>query len=523
MDSISRRTLLKWSLGAAQLAMLERFGLSARPARAATVDVPSRLVVLYMTGGIRQQYSFWPLDDAAVERAVPYPTEFAGEPVFFRAPSLIDLGPANGAYKPLRVWRSWNPANPAQRDGTYSPAMYGYVHYGLHEQLSMLHGIDQGTNDHASGFVATMCGLAGADFRAPALHSVIANHLYSRFKDTRPLPFVVVNAEGGMPVAMGMPAHAAPNRVPSIDALAATFSDDPAANEWWGGLDERAARPELDARGAATGGTVSTTVLEDFALSRPRHSLGRSTSGVDQFLEGLHGSLSSVSRVLASDVVSVLAATPGAEHIAANPPPHISSYFSPFGYSLGLANFYMTQLDGRFDTVLRLLKSDLTTAVHMSMYLNFDTHSGTGHEFSSAHGRNMMDCIARFLGELKATPAPGLPGKTLLDDTLVLVVSEFGRTWAYQTADGFGLPDAHHPFTSVAFAGGNVAPNRQVGSYTNEGMGLPVDIIEEDGRATNRVPRAADMVTTALRIMGMDVHDFFIPGGFGEVVGMRRG
>ncbi len=186
------------------------------------------------------------------------------------------------------------------------------------------------------------------------------------------------------------------------------------------------------------------------------------------------------------------------------------------------ANYHMTQLDPRFDTVLRLLKSDLTTAVHMSMALDFDTHGPHGHHFSCAHGRNMMDCVARFLGELQATPAPGMPGKTLLDDTLVLVVSEFGRTWAGWNGTSYDLPDGHHPFTSVMFAGGNVAGNRQVGSFTPGGLGVPVDIVEEDGRATHRVPRAADMVTTALRILGLDMHDFFIPGGYGEVVGLRR-
>ena len=161
--------------------------------------------------------------------------------------------------------------------------------------------------------------------------------------------------------------------------------------------------------------------------------------------------------------------------------------------------------------------------MHVSLQLDFDTHNGFGHGFSCAHGRGMMDNVARFLGELKATPAPGKPGKTLLDDTLVLVMSEFGRSWASRGNDGtYSLPDDHHPFTSVAFAGGNVAGNRQVGTYTPRGLGVPVDIIEENGQASKRVPRSADVVSTALRIMGLGLHDFFIPGGYGEVVGLRR-
>ncbi|MFZ5470052.1 MAG: DUF1501 domain-containing protein [Myxococcota bacterium] len=526
MMTSSRRTLLKWALGAGQVALLDRFGLLGGRAHAQSTDAPSRLVVLYVPGGFRPQYLFWGNDDADVVRAVPNPDDYNGEAVFFRAPQLVDLAPGDGTYRPLRTWQSWDPANPARRGNGFSPAMYGFTHFGLHEQLSVLHGIDQGTNDHASGFIASMCGVAGADFRAPSVHSVVANHLYARFKDSRPLPNVVVTTERGTPVAMGMPSHAAPVRVPSISALRPQLSDKPADNPWWTGLNDRVARPELDARGQPTQGTLRTTQLEEFTLSRPGKYLGRSTPKVDGFLEGLHGSLSSVSRVLATDVVSVLEQTKGIDFLLANRPPYLSSYLAErtFTYTFGVANFHQTQLDARLDMALRLVKADLASAVHVSLATDFDTHNGLGHAFSCAHGRNILDCVARFLGEMKNSPAPGKPGKTLLDDSLVLVLSEFGRSWASQSGGGYNVPDDHHPATSVMFAGGNVAPNRQVGSYqVSNGLGVPVDITEENGQASKRVPRAADAVATALRIMGLGLSDFFIPGGYGEVAGLRRG
>jgi uncharacterized protein (DUF1501 family) len=526
MTNTSRRTLLKWALGAGQLALLERAGLlGPGVARAAELDAPSRLVVLYIPGGYRPAYCFTPLEDAEVPQCIPTPSTYSGEPVFYDAGKLVDLAPANGPYKPLRTWRSWNPLNPAER-GAYSPLMYGFTHYALHEQLSVLHGIDQGTNDHASGFISAMCGVAGADYRAPAVHSVIANHLFERHRESRPLPFVVVSGERGTPQGMGLPSHASPVRVPSLEALKPQLSAKPADNPWWTGLDARTEGPELDAHGQPTGGTLKATTVERFSLGRARHALGRSTARVDGYLEGLHGSLTSVSRVLATDVVSVLERTRGIDALATSRPAYLSSYLAnqTFTYSFGLANFHMTGLDPRMDLALRLLKSDLCTSVHVSLQQDFDTHNGFGHAFSSAHGRGLMDCVARFLGELKASPAPGKPGKTLLDDTLVLVMSEFGRSWASRGRDGtYSLPDDHHPFTSVAFAGGNVAANRQVGSYTPRGLGVPVDITEENGQPSRRVPRSADAVATALRILGVGLHDFFIPGGYGEVTGLRRG
>ncbi|MCP3099485.1 DUF1501 domain-containing protein [Myxococcus sp. K15C18031901] len=525
MPNTSRRTLLKWALGAGQLALLDRAGLlRSGVARAADADLPSRLVVLYIPGGFRPAYYFTPMEDAEIPLCVPPSGGYSSEPAFFDASKVVDLAPANGPYKPLRTWQSWNPQNPAAR-GSYSPLMYGYKHFALHEQLSVMHGIDQGTNDHASAFISAMCGVAGSDYRAPALHSVIANHLYERYRETRPLPFVVVSGERGTPLGMGLPSHAAPVQVPSLEALKPMLSGKPADNAWWTGLDARTEGPEMNARGQPTGSTLKTTTVERYSLTRAQPFVGRSTAKVDNYLEGLHGSLASVSRVLATDVVSLLETTKGIDTLKTNRPAYLSSYLNEtFTYTFGNANFHLVGLDPRMDMALRLLKSDLATSVHVSLQLDFDTHNGSGHAFSCAHGRGLMDCVARFLGEMKATPAPGKPGKTLLDDTLVMVMSEFGRSWAYRANDGsYGLPDDHHPYTSVVFAGGNVAPNRQVGTYTTRGLGTPVDIIEETGQTSKRVPRSADVVTTALRIMGMETHEFFIPGGYGEVVGIRKG
>jgi hypothetical protein len=525
--NLNRRSLLKWALGATQVGLLERAGLFGGKAHAqAMTNAPSRIVMMYVPGGFRPQLLFWPGSDAEIPLTVPAPDSFDGEPIFFRAPDMIDLGPANGGYKPLRTWRSWDPMNPATRDATHTPSMYGFVNFDLVGQTAVLHGIDQGTNDHASGFIASMSGIAGSDYRSPAMHAVVANFLYDKYRDSRPLPFVVVTSDRGMPQAMGMPSRAAPVIVPSIDALTTQLSAKPSDNPWWEQLDARTSAPETDIHGMPTGSQLSATALERYTFDQPGKKLGHSSANVDGFLTRLHDSLTGVSRVLAADVVSVLQNTKGTDWLLNNKPAYLSSYgnVGPFGYTFGLANFNQTQLEARMDMTLRLVKSNLSSAIHVSLAQDFDTHSGLGNAYSCAHGRQIFDCIARFCGELKNTPAPGMPGKTLLDDTLVVVCSEFGRTWASQSADGtYNIGDNHHPFTSMTFIGGNVAGNRQVGGYQiPAGLGVPVDLIEENGQPGNRVPRAADAATTALRIMGLNFTDFFIPGGYGEVTGLRQ-
>jgi hypothetical protein len=131
--------------------------------------------------------------------------------------------------------------------------------------------------------------------------------------------------------------------------------------------------------------------------------------------------------------------------------------------------------------------------------------------------RATLDMIGRFLGEMKATPTSS--GRSLLDDTMVLLISDFSRTWPRSnTCD-------HWPMTSVALIGGGITPNRAVGGYDTSGdltvagfNGLPIEL-EENGQVVTRPPRSGDVIHTALSAMG--ISKFFIPGGSGNALGIR--
>ena len=116
---------------------------------------------------------------------------------------------------------------------------------------------------------------------------------------------------------------------------------------------------------------------------------------------------------------------------------------------------------------------------------------------------------------MKATPVGN--GKSLLDDTLVLVFSEFSRTWPGTACD-------HWPSTSVMIAGGGTHGNRQLGGFDLEAsgyspLGVPSAIVDEGGQMIERPLRTADIIYTSLVALG--VEDFFLPGGPGEIVGVR--
>ncbi|MCA9614177.1 MAG: hypothetical protein KC586_15585, partial [Myxococcales bacterium] len=140
---LSRRSLLAGALGATQLALLDRFTRSS--ARACVRDDgPSRLLVLYLPGGVRFYPLFVPMRDEDVATTIP-PTQSPGsEPIFCGPEDLVSFSGDSGGFSPLRMSRNWNPDDPGDRTGyRFSPMGYSWLHYELGATTAALHGIDQ--------------------------------------------------------------------------------------------------------------------------------------------------------------------------------------------------------------------------------------------------------------------------------------------------------------------------------------------------------------------------------------------
>jgi hypothetical protein len=522
---LTRRQILMASAGAAQLGLLGSFGLTGRRAAALDPNGPSRLLSIYVPGGYMPMNLFCPFDDAMIASEIPEMGDQLSESVFFTAGDVEDLAPADGGHAPIRIVRTWDPAMPSSRENgagrRYLPLGYSYKEFALHEQLALVHGVDQNSVAHSAGHIASMCGIAGPTYRAPGFHAVVANALADRFPD-RPLPCVALDARS-VPAPLDLPARAAPVVAGAVSRVRSQFSDDPAINDWWRGLDDRMSRPAADFAGAPIE-NLDQTLLESYVAETARAYRGPNET-TNTFLKKIHDSLQTVSKVLATDVVNVLESTPGVEHL-----PEDCTYggmpvagYNRFGFTFGLAN---GSDGGRynepFDFALRLMKADLSSAIHVYLpVFNHDTHSATGHASGFLNLRADFDAIGRLLGEMKQTRSPNRPERSLLEDTLVVVFSEFARTW-------WKRGDDHWQHTSVMFAGGGVGPNRQIGNYTSDrpgsgGYGVDVDIREEDGAMTRHPPKASDFVATIYRAMGLDWTDFFIPGGYGEILGVRAG
>jgi hypothetical protein len=526
---LSRRKLFEAALGVGQVALLSRYGIGTARAQSSS-SKPTKMLAIWLDGGLHWETFFSPFTAAGITKFMPAPAggliPFGYSPAqvenFDRTPVDLD------APGPVRKWRGpvyWNWASPADRTGAVPNSggaqqfrPYGYAWadpaYKLYERAALLVGADQGTASHYSGIVASMCGVAGANFRAPSVQAVVAAALAQRFPD-RAIPNVSLG--GPLPTSLGLPSLAAPTRVTSDASVEPTLSD--RRDGAWLGLRTRTASADLGFDGATGAGTLPLTATDAATLAAIRAHKGKSSAGTDALLEQLHDTYKGASRTIARDILGTLSTVQGFQYLAAANPAYPSTWTS----CIGSADACGTNRSmANYDFALKLLKSDLVSTVTLRATSfgnnSFDTHSANGPQQHTNHLRIAFEEIGRVLLEMSLTPSAANMGKTLLDDTLVYVFSDFGRTFPKQGSD-------HHPATCAILAGGSIIGNQMVGGYdeTMNGspMGAPVRVIEESGEPLTRTPRSQDIAATVMHAFGLEGgRDFFIPGGFGHYDGV---
>lgn len=515
---LGRRQLLKATLGLTQLGLIERIA-RAGPARAQSVtDAPDKLCTIFLPGGWMSLFAFCGLTPEEIAATMAAPGTHDGEPVFFTADDVVALD-GSGSATAIRTPRLWDQEQLAQGlpdrlQGT-SPNGWSWVQHQLWQNAVVVHGVDQMTVAHVGGTISALTGVASSDFKSPAVNAWAAHELAAAFPD-RALPSVWI--DGPQPQAHTLSGRASPLRVPQASALSFLFSD--RRERAWGGLrasDIGSTITPVSFDGAPLG-EFAANPIED-RVSRRFRALAAQRNSVDaRVLEQVHDQLADVSRLLARDVTSVIESTVGHEH---TPVP----FWATGGNRYGVDGDGGGTWEAQFDLALRMLKSNLVTSVAVEARgpgaYGFDSGHSDGHRPQFAKVRGAFEIIGRFLGEMKATPG-AQPNKTLLDETLVLVISDFARTWPLS-----GPTSDHWPASSVAFIGGGLNANTMIGGYDVDladpnatgfdGRAIAID--EEESGVVTRRPRSADVVSTALAVMG--IGPVRIPNGNGEIVGVR--
>ena len=141
--------------------------------------------------------------------------------------------------------------------------------------------------------------------------------------------------------------------------------------------------------------------------------------------------------------------------------------------------------------------------------LAWDTHAEND-PIQSYLFEDLFHGLGLLLGMLAGAPGETTP--TLLEETVVVVFSEMGRTPQLNTADG----KDHWPYTSVLLVGAGLAGGRVIGGLDSNYYGLPLDPVTGEASDDGNVPGVTDLGATLLALADVDPGEL-LPGA--EVIG----
>ena len=153
------------------------------------------------------------------------------------------------------------------------------------------------------------------------------------------------------------------------------------------------------------------------------------------------------------------------------------------------------ELATQVDLALDLLRLDLTRCITLAhdRLESWDSHAAN---FSrqSAMQEALFAGLLRLLDGLADTPGAVAP--TLADETVVVVMSEMGRTPHLNAGGG----KDHWGVTSCLLVGPHLRSGRAYGGWTESAYGLPLDFATAEPLASGRVPTGADLGATLLAL-----------------------
>jgi uncharacterized protein (DUF1501 family) len=163
-----------------------------------------------------------------------------------------------------------------------------------------------------------------------------------------------------------------------------------------------------------------------------------------------------------------------------------------------------------FSNQSRLAVDTLALGISRCATINFrqeswDTHTDND-RLQSTNFQGLFLGLQNLMQRLSTTTGPD--GKSLDEDTVVVVLSEMGRTPQLNEEEG----KDHWPFTACMVVGNGITGNRVVGAYDNYYYGELLDFASgEVDRKSGMSLTSASLGATLLNLADVD-HKEFMPG-----------
>lgn len=161
-------------------------------------------------------------------------------------------------------------------------------------------------------------------------------------------------------------------------------------------------------------------------------------------------------------------------------------------------------LASQAEVACNALELGITRCVTMaasSGALGWDTHTNNDND-QSLLWQDLFDGLNQLMARLDATPGPS--GGTLADQTVVVVLSEMGRTPMLNSFNG----KDHWPYTSVLLAGPGLVGDRVVGDFDENFYGKFVDPVSADTVETGPTLSSESLGATLLAMADIDPEEY---------------
>jgi uncharacterized protein (DUF1501 family) len=164
-------------------------------------------------------------------------------------------------------------------------------------------------------------------------------------------------------------------------------------------------------------------------------------------------------------------------------------------FEAGLGELGNTVLDQAIKAT-EMMRLGLSRTAMVGIPGGWDTHGGNAPQ--EVQFNNFFDALDQLMDHLASTPGLSTPWQ--IDETVIVCLSEFGRTPMFNGAQG----KDHWPYNSALVCGSGIRGGRSLGAADSGSVGLPVDYASGQASDNGDILGSENVGAALLKLGGID-------------------